>query len=197
MEQTSRKPLILVCATGAASVLTLPSYLVTLQSRLECEVKLAMSSAATQFISASSLSHMVDDVIDESDREQAFKIGHMRLALEADAIVVLPASANTLSCAALGLANSLVSSIVLASPHPVLFLPSMNRLMWEKPVLQRNVASLRNDGHEVPEPVYRRGFELADRTFGEHPTLPTPGELLDLVTTLLSKRFPDGSLALS
>lgn len=176
---------VLVCATGAASVLQLPAYLISLRSQARVGVTVAMSAAATRFVTPAAIDHIVDEVVDGSDPRDAFRSGHMRLALGADLVVVLPATANTIANVARGAACDLISATVLGSTCPTYFFPSMNRVMWEKPAVQRNVAQLREDGHLVPEPVYQRGFELADRSFGEHPTLPGIGEVVDIVRAAL------------
>ncbi|MEU6602008.1 flavoprotein [Streptomyces flaveolus] len=188
MIANDEKPRVLICATGAASVISLPAYLIGLRSTVPCDLTVAMSAAATQFLPPRVVAQIADRVVDGSDPNQAFESNHMHLALAADLMIVLPASANTLANAAHGLASDLVSATVLASRHPVVFLPSMNRVMWDKPALQRNVKQLREDGHKIPEPTFRRGFELADHSFGEHPGMPTPPEFLSLIEEFLKAR---------
>lgn len=185
---SERIPNLLICATGAASVISLPAYLIALRSAVPCNLTVAMSAAATQFLPPRVISQIADRVVDGSSAEQSFDSNHVHLALAADVIAVLPASASTLANAAHGLASDLISATILASKTEVLFLPSMNRVMWKKPALQRNVELLRTDGHLVPEPTLRRGFELADNSFGEHPSLPLPGEFVTLVKDLLDQR---------
>ena len=63
-----------------------------------------------------------------------------------------PATANILAKAACGLADDLLSTILLAFGGPVLMAPAMNSLMWAKPAVQRNVAQLRADGVVLIDP---------------------------------------------
>ncbi len=71
---------------------------------------------------------------------------HIELAQRAELLCVAPATANILAKAACGLADDLLSTILLSFDGPVLMAPAMNSLMWQKPAVQRNVAQLRADG---------------------------------------------------
>jgi phosphopantothenoylcysteine decarboxylase len=77
---------------------------------------------------------------------------HIELAAEAELLCVAPATANILAKAACGLADDLLSTILLSFDGPVLMAPAMNSLMWAKPAVQRNVAQLRADGVEMIDP---------------------------------------------
>ncbi|MFH5803851.1 flavoprotein [Alienimonas sp. DA493] len=77
---------------------------------------------------------------------------HIGLAERAELFVVAPATAHFLAKAALGLADDLLSTLVLTCECPALFAPAMNTAMWEKPSVQRNVATLREDGHGLVGP---------------------------------------------
>ena len=65
---------------------------------------------------------------------------------------IAPATANILAKAACGLADDLLSTVLLSFDGPVLMAPAMNSLMWEKPAVQRNVAQLRADGVMLIDP---------------------------------------------
>ena len=77
---------------------------------------------------------------------------HIELAELADLLCVAPATANILAKAAWGLADDLLSTVLLAFDGPVLMAPAMNALMWQKPAVQRNVAQLRRDGVHFVDP---------------------------------------------
>ncbi len=77
---------------------------------------------------------------------------HIELAANAELLCVAPATANILAKAACGLADDLLSTILLSFDGPVLMAPTMNNLMWEKPAVQRNVARLREDGIILIDP---------------------------------------------
>ena len=71
---------------------------------------------------------------------------HIELARSADLFCIAPATANILAKAANGIADDLVSTLVLSFDKPILFAPAMNSVMWNKPSVQRNVRQLQNDG---------------------------------------------------
>jgi len=113
------------------------------------EVSVVMTEAATRFVTpltfATLSGHPVGgDLFDAQDAS----IDHIRLARWADAIVIAPATAHTLARLAHGLADDLLSTLVLAAEPrvKVLVAPAMNTVMWEHPLVQRNVEILRATG---------------------------------------------------
>jgi phosphopantothenoylcysteine decarboxylase/phosphopantothenate--cysteine ligase len=86
------------------------------------------------------------------DREDEADIGHIRLARDADAIVVAPATANLMAKMACGHADDLASTVLLATTLPILIAPAMNVRMWLHPATQRNLATLTGDGVAVVGP---------------------------------------------
>ncbi len=77
---------------------------------------------------------------------------HIELARPAELLCVAPATANILAKAAVGLADDLLSTVLLSFDGPTLFAPAMNAQMWQKPTVRRNVAQLRADGAFLIEP---------------------------------------------
>lgn len=71
---------------------------------------------------------------------------HIELADTAELLCVAPATANILAKAAMGLADDLLSTVLLSFDGPILFAPAMNTRMWEKPAVRRNIAQLEADG---------------------------------------------------
>ncbi|WJR78311.1 bifunctional phosphopantothenoylcysteine decarboxylase/phosphopantothenate--cysteine ligase CoaBC [Bradyrhizobium sp. NP1] len=111
-------------------------------------VRCVLTKAAQQFVTplaASSLSHERVHT-DLFDAESEFDAGHIRLAREADLIVVAPATADLMAKMAQGSADDLASAILLAASGPILLAPAMNPLMWNNPATRRNVMQLRRDG---------------------------------------------------
>ena len=84
--------------------------------------------------------------------QEHFRGEHIGLADRADLFVVAPATAHFLAKAALGLADDLLSTLVLTCECPTVFAPAMNTAMWEKPSVRRNVDTLRADGHGLVGP---------------------------------------------
>jgi phosphopantothenoylcysteine decarboxylase/phosphopantothenate--cysteine ligase len=111
-------------------------------------VRCVLTKAAQQFVTplaASALSHerVYTDLFNP---ESEFDAGHIRLAHEADLIVVAPATADLMAKMAQGHADDLASAILLAANRPILLAPAMNPLMWNNPATRRNVMQLRRDG---------------------------------------------------
>ncbi|MFC5924171.1 flavoprotein [Micromonospora vulcania] len=143
---------VLVAACGSADVLTLPQSIMVLRHALRLDVRVVLTPAAARFVPARSFSLLTGHpaLVDE---EAMTEVPHLALTAWADLVLVLPATANTLAKAALGIADNLVGTCVLAATAPVVLVPSMNAAMWQRPAVQRNVAQLRADGYGVVPPV--------------------------------------------
>jgi len=81
------------------------------------------------------------------------RIGHVAMSDRAELMVIAPATANILGKIANGIADDLLTTMVMAMDVPVLFAPSMNVKMWHSPVVQHNVAKLKSYGYHFVEPA--------------------------------------------
>ncbi len=81
---------------------------------------------------------------------------HISLSEAADAVVIAPATANTIAKIAAGMTDNMLTGIVLATKAPVIIAPAMNVNMWENPVTQENVNKLKARGFVIVEPGYGR-----------------------------------------
>ena len=119
------------------------------------EVQVVMTTSATAFIGPLTLQALsgrkVRTTLLDSEAE-ASGMGHIELARWADRVLIAPASADQIAQLAGGRANDLLSAVCLATEAPILVAPAMNRLMWEKPSVQRNIAQIRADGLHVLPP---------------------------------------------
>ncbi|MGA2082734.1 MAG: bifunctional phosphopantothenoylcysteine decarboxylase/phosphopantothenate--cysteine ligase CoaBC [Holophaga sp.] len=113
-------------------------------------------------------------------------IEHVDLARWADVVVVAPATADIMGKTANGLANDLLSTVLLATTAPVLWAPAMNKAMWAHPAVQANLAKLKSFGHTVVEPA--EGLLAC----GEEGTgrLAEVGDIADAVETLAGPPHP-------
>jgi phosphopantothenoylcysteine decarboxylase/phosphopantothenate--cysteine ligase len=84
---------------------------------------------------------------------QEREIGHISLADRADCFVIAPATANVIGKVAAGIADDLLTTTIMATRAPVLFVPAMNVNMWENPVYRQNEAKLRGLGYRFMEPA--------------------------------------------
>ncbi len=80
------------------------------------------------------------------------EVPHISIAKRSDAILIAPATADIMAKAAGGLADDLLTNIILATNAPLIFVPAMHSEMWLNPATQRNVEILRSRGHLVIEP---------------------------------------------
>ncbi len=130
--------------------------LASMLTKQGCEVRVVMTADALRFITAlpfKTLSrHPV--ITDLYDEEEGWQPAHIKLADEADLLLIAPATANTIAKLALGLANDALSCVALAlNPKAkILIAPAMNGKMWLHPATQQNVATLRARGAEFIGP---------------------------------------------
>lgn len=80
------------------------------------------------------------------------EIGHISLADRAEVLVIAPATANIIGKITSGIADDMLSTVVMATKAPVLIAPAMNVHMWENPICQDNIAKLKAKGYRVVEP---------------------------------------------
>ena len=107
-----------------------------------------MTAGAREFITPLSLSALTGEkaYTDLFSLTDEAEMGHIRLAREADLVLVAPATANLMARAANGLADDLATTILLATTAPVLMAPAMNPAMWSHPATQENLARLQARG---------------------------------------------------
>lgn len=148
----SGKRILLVIGGGIAAYKALD--LIRRLRERGASVRVVMTAAAQQFVTplaAGALSGQkaYTDLFDQDDERD---VGHIRLAREADAILVAPATADLMAKMAHGLANDLASAVLLAAKTKILVAPAMNPAMWAHPATQRNVATLKRDGVDFVGP---------------------------------------------
>jgi phosphopantothenoylcysteine decarboxylase/phosphopantothenate--cysteine ligase len=117
-------------------------------------VKVIMTADATRFVAPLTFAALTGNKVYEDmfDPVDAEKIPHITLAAEADLVLIAPATARTIARVANGMADDLLSTVVLASKAPVVICPAMNSNMYENPATVRNLELVREFGHTVVEP---------------------------------------------
>ncbi|MCX5809204.1 MAG: bifunctional phosphopantothenoylcysteine decarboxylase/phosphopantothenate--cysteine ligase CoaBC [Proteobacteria bacterium] len=103
------------------------------------------------------------------------KIGHITLSDIADQMVIVPATANIIGKIANGVADDFLTTMVMATTVPILFVPSMNTKMWESKMVQMNIEKLKEAGYDFLEPGVG---DLACGTVGKG-RLPTIQDILE------------------
>jgi phosphopantothenoylcysteine decarboxylase/phosphopantothenate--cysteine ligase len=138
---------ILLVVTGGIAAYKTPE-LVRLLRRAGYSVRCAMTRAAAQFVSPLALQTVSGQAVRRElfDAAEEGQIDHIALADWAELVVVAPATAHSLAKFASGLADDLVSTVMLATRAPLLLAPAMNVNMWRHPATAHNVAALTDRG---------------------------------------------------
>lgn len=139
--------------------------LLRLLQRAGCDVRVAMTRHATEFVRPLTFralsGHYV--LVDDYEPDNPDPIAHINFSQEIDLFLIAPATANIIAKFANGIADDFLSSTYLASNAPVMIAPAMNTSMWDHPATQRNIQALLKDGVTFADPVEG---ELACRTVG-------------------------------
>ena len=116
------------------------------------EVRVVMTAAAEHFIGRQTFAAITGNPVETDLFDGSSVSPHTDLARWTELIVVAPATSNLLGRLANGLADDLLTNTLLAARVPVVLAPAMHTEMWEHPATRRNVARLREDGHEIVGP---------------------------------------------
>jgi len=153
---------IVLGVTGGIAAYKAASFCSTLVQRGH-EVDVVMTDGAQRFVGALTFAALTRRPVLSSLWDAPESIAHIALARAADAIAIVPATANVLAKMSLGLADDLLTNIVLAARGPVLVAPAMNSAMYEHPATQSHLRALEARGVTVVAPG--TGF-LAEREHG-------------------------------
>lgn len=142
-------------------------------------VEVVLTKNATEFIGPHTFESLTHNraMVDTFDRNFQSHVEHVALADKADLLLVAPATANIIAKAAHGIADDMLSTTILACDCPKLMAPAMNTRMYENPVTQDNLSTLRRYGWEVIEPATGH---LACGATGKG-KMPEPEDLLEAV----------------
>lgn len=157
--------------------------------KLGIEVNVIMTENAVQFVSPltfQSISH--NPVITDMFRApESWDIKHVSLAEKADLLIVAPATANIIGKVASGIADDMLTTTIMATTAPVLFVPAMNPNMYGNRIFQENLRRLSQMGYRFMEPG--TGL-MACGTSGKG-RLPEPPDIVAAAVSLLSGRKKD------
>jgi phosphopantothenoylcysteine decarboxylase/phosphopantothenate--cysteine ligase len=184
---------ILVAVSGGIAAYKTPE-LVRALKRAGHSVRCALTPAASEFVSPLTLQAVSGEPVRLQlfDAAEEGAIDHIALADWAELIAVAPATADILARMAHGLANDLVTTVVLASRAPLLLAPAMNVNMWRHPATQQNVETLRARGARVIGP---ESGELACGWEGEG-RMVEPAEIAAQIELALGPRDLTGTRVL-
>jgi phosphopantothenoylcysteine decarboxylase/phosphopantothenate--cysteine ligase len=190
MRPYADKRVVLGVTGGIASYKS--AWLARLLSKAGAEVDVVMTRAATEFVGAITFEALTGRAVHAGLFDTGRALDHIKLAREASAIIIAPATADFMARAATGQADDLLSAVLLAATCPVLLVPAMNDHMWAHPQTQANVAHLRELGYRMLDPD--EGALAAGEGHGPG-RMPEPefifahaGRLLESTATLTGKR---------
>ena len=167
---------VLLCVTGGIAAYKMPNVASALR-KAGADVHVVMTENATQFITPLTFESLTNNrcVVDTFARDFQYDITHISLATAADLILIAPATANVIAKLAHGIADDMLTTVVLAAKCKKLVAPAMNTAMLENPITQDNLATLERYGFGIIQPA---SGVLACQAVGSG-KLPEPEVLLD------------------
>jgi len=144
---------IVLGVSGSIAAYKAPDIVRRLQD-LGAEVRVILTQGGAQFITELSLQATSKNKVHDNlwDKEAELSMGHIELAKWADALLIAPASANTIANLAAGKACDLLSSVILASDCPTLVAPAMNQKMYASSSVQDNLSTLVQRDIQIIDP---------------------------------------------
>lgn len=176
---------VLLGVTGGIAAYKAPDLVRTLRAA-GARVRVVLTRAAHEFVTPLSLQTVSGEPVatDLFDLTQESEIGHIDLADHVDVVLIAPATANLVAKAAAGMADDLLTTVLLATRAPVVVAPAMNVHMYENALVQENLARLERHGWTRVEPdsgALACGYEGPGR-------LPDPEVLVEAVATALTPK---------
>lgn len=171
------KKIILGITGGIAAYKS--AALTSLLIKAGASVQVIMTEHAKEFIAPLTFEALTGRLCltDTFDRNHEYSTEHVALAKEADAVMIAPATANVIAKLAHGIADDMLTTTVLACDCSKMIAPAMNTRMYENPVTQENIETLKRHGMTVIEPAKGR-LACGDVGAGK---MPEPEELLQYV----------------
>ena len=147
---------ILIGITSSIAAYKIPE-LIRMFKKANYDVKVVMTPEAKNFVTPLTLETLSSNRVYEQQFCPRDNTQHISLCSWADAFIIAPLSANTLSKIANGICDNLLTSIFcayLGEKKPIILAPAMNTGMWENPFVQKNLETLKNAGCKILEPEY-------------------------------------------
>ena len=162
MNYFNNKNILLIICGGISAYKSLE--IIRLLKKSGSQVKTILTKSAKEFVTPLSISSLSQEKVydDIFSAENEAEMDHISLSRWADAILVAPITANTISKVASGNAEDLASTVLLASNKQIFLAPAMNVRMWEHPSTRENIIKLKNFGYKFIGP------EIGDMACGEY-----------------------------
>ena len=161
MNNLSQKKILLIICGGISAYKSLE--LIRLLKKQDVKVKTILTKSAKEFVTPLSVASLSQGKVydDLFNAENEAEMDHISLSRWADVILVVPATANTISKLSAGSSDDLASTVILASDKDVFLTPAMNVRMWEHPSTKQNLNKLKSYGYKIIGP------EIGDMACGE------------------------------
>jgi phosphopantothenoylcysteine synthetase/decarboxylase len=177
---------ILVCASGGFACYALPGFVLHLLRHFADDVQVVLSRAAAAMVQKYAVEVATRNTVfvEMTDQSGDVYVPHIELGRNVDLVVVYPATVNIIGKVANGIADELISAIILATSAPVIFVPVANQAMIDHVAVQRNLTQLEQDGYLIhpvvvgPEVATREGMDAMTEPF------PMPTLLLQMMSLL-------------
>ncbi len=162
MNYFENKKILLIICGGISAYKSLE--LIRLFKKNDARVKTILTKNAKEFVTPLSVSSLSQEKVydDIFSAENEAEMDHISLSRWADAVLVAPITANTISKVASGNAEDLASTVLLASNKQIFLAPAMNVRMWEHPSTKENILKLKSFGYKIIGP------EIGDMACGEY-----------------------------
>ena len=162
MNYFDNKKILLIICGGISAYKSLE--LIRLFKKNGARVKTILTKNAKEFVTPLSVSSLSQEKVydDIFSAENEAEMDHISLSRWADAVLVAPITANTISKVASGNAEDLASTVLLASNKQIFLAPAMNVRMWEHPSTKENILKLKSFGYKIIGP------EIGDMACGEY-----------------------------
>jgi phosphopantothenoylcysteine decarboxylase / phosphopantothenate---cysteine ligase len=182
---SEKNPIIVLGVTGGIACYKAVELVRHLVKADFC-VRVIMTRGAMEFVTPLTFQTLSGNPVatETFDLTQESQIGHINLADSTDLFVIAPATANVIGKIAAGIADDLLTTVLMATQAPVLIAPAMNIHMYENPILQENLRKLRRVGYHIIEPAegyLACGYEGKGR-------LPDLEKIAEEITRLLTKK---------
>ncbi|MBD3316406.1 MAG: bifunctional phosphopantothenoylcysteine decarboxylase/phosphopantothenate--cysteine ligase CoaBC [Chitinivibrionales bacterium] len=139
---------VLLGITGGIAAYKAPALIRSLR-KSGVEVRAILTDAARPLVGTEALRVLSDGPVYSDGTPPIHDIEHIRLSEWADALLVAPATANTIAKFAAGIADNLLTTTALSLRKPILVAPAMNTAMWDHPATRRNVETLMELGYRL------------------------------------------------
>lgn len=144
---------IVLGVTGGIAVYK-AADIVSRLKKLHANVEVVMTSGAAEFVTPLTFQTMSGNVVHREMFNEIthYDVEHISLAQKADIILIAPATANTIGKIANGIADNLLTTVVMASTAKIIFAPAMNTQMYRNPIVKDNINKLKGLGYEFIQP---------------------------------------------